>query len=208
MHLQTRSITASTCISEFTPCRPPSASPNSLDHGLPMHLPTRSSTASKYIVKVRQWMNGDTGVTELECATRSIYSWDPGVDRQHLIFISSCHITKILTLSFPTFGLTPSSRDFVDPSNCVDPQGQVVSYLVTFFPRSSGVMEKQCEERFLQRHPLHCIPDASVYPMNPFRRMVTVGHNARVFVQNWRPTEREETAKRRSEGDMQCDAWY
>jgi hypothetical protein len=30
--------------------------------------------------------------------------------------------------------------------------------------------------------------------MNPFRRMVTVGHNARVFVQNRKPTEREETA--------------
>jgi len=44
--------------------------------------------------------------------------------------------------------------------------------------------------------------------MNPFRRMVTVGHNARVFVYNRRPTEREETAKRRSEGDMQPDAWY
>jgi len=37
--------------------------------------------------------------------------------------------------------------------------------------------------------------------------MVTVGHNARVFVQNRRLTEREETAKRRSAGDMQSDAW-
>ena len=44
--------------------------------------------------------------------------------------------------------------------------------------------------------------------MNPFRRMVTVGHNARVFVWHKRPTEREEMAKRRSQGDMECDAWY
>jgi len=34
----------------------------------------------------------------------------PGVDRQHLIFISSCHTTKIQTLSFPPFGLTRSFR--------------------------------------------------------------------------------------------------
>jgi len=29
---------------------------------------------------------------------------------------------------------------------------------------------------------MHCNPGAGVYTMNPFRRMVTVGHNARVFV--------------------------
>jgi hypothetical protein len=38
--------------------------------------------------------------------------------------------------------------------------------------------------------------------------MVTVGHNARVFVKNRRPTEREEMAKWQSEGDMQLDEWY
>jgi hypothetical protein len=42
--------------------------------------------------------------------------------------------------------------------------------------------------------------------MNPFRRIVTVGHNARVIVENRRPTEREETVKHRSEGDIQHDA--
>jgi len=49
LHLQTHSITASKCISEFTRPRPPSASPNSLDHGLPVHLQTRSIMASKCI---------------------------------------------------------------------------------------------------------------------------------------------------------------
>jgi len=44
--------------------------------------------------------------------------------------------------------------------------------------------------------------------MNPFRRMVTVCNNTRVFVYNRRPTEREEMAKWQLEGDMQHDAWY
>ena len=55
-------------------------------------------------------MYGHTGVTEVESPTRSIHLGDPGVDRQHLIFISSCHTTTIHTLSFPTFGLTRSFR--------------------------------------------------------------------------------------------------
>ena len=38
--------------------------------------------------------------------------------------------------------------------------------------------------------------------------MVTVGHNAMVFVYNRIPTDREETAKLRSEGYMQHDALY
>jgi len=57
-------------------------------------------------------------------------------------------------------------------------------------------------------HPLHCNPVASVYPMNPFRCMVTVGPNARVIVETRRPTEREELFKQRLEGNMSCDAWY
>ena len=44
--------------------------------------------------------------------------------------------------------------------------------------------------------------------MNAFRRMVTVGYNARLFVYIRRPTEPEEMAKQRSEGNMQRDAWY
>jgi len=42
--------------------------------------------------------------------TGSIYSGDPGVDRHHVIFISSYYTTKIHTLSFATFGLTHSVR--------------------------------------------------------------------------------------------------
>ena len=70
--------------------------------------------------------------------TGSVYSADPGVDRHHLISISSYHTMKIHTLSFPTFGLTRSVRDIVDPRNWVDPHGCVVSYLLTFLC-SSGL---------------------------------------------------------------------
>jgi len=55
---------------------------------------------------------GDRGVTEVDRVTGSIYSADPGLDRHHLISISSHHIMIIHTLSFPTFGLTRSVRDF------------------------------------------------------------------------------------------------
>jgi len=46
------------------------------------------------------------------------------------------------------------------------------------------------------------------YPMNPFRRMVTVGHNPTVIVYNRIPTERDGTTKPRSEDDMQHNASY
>jgi len=49
VHLQTRSITASQCISEFTQSRSPIASPTSLDHGLKVHVQTPSISASECI---------------------------------------------------------------------------------------------------------------------------------------------------------------
>ena len=132
VHLQTRSITASKCFSRLARLR----SASSHDHGLQVHLQTRSITASMYIFNERRWVYRDTGVTEVHRVTGSIYSADPGVDRHHLISISSYHTMKIHTLSFPTFGLTRSVRD---PRNCVDPHGRVVSYLLTFFLRSSSL---------------------------------------------------------------------
>jgi len=157
--LQVRTIMASKCISTLAPSWPPSASLSSLDLSLQVHIQTRSFTASKciseftrstspsaaqirwikYVIKERWGLYGDTGVTEVDRVTGSIYSADPGVDRHHLISISSYHKMKIHTLSFPTFGLTRSVRDFVDPRNCVDPHGRVASYLLTF-PRSSSVI--------------------------------------------------------------------
>ena len=103
-----------------------------------MHLLTCSIPASKYILKERRWVYGDTGVTEVDIVMGSIYSAAPGVDRHHLISISLYYTIKIHTLSFPTFGLTRSVQDFLDPCNCMDPQHRVVSYLLTQFLRSSN----------------------------------------------------------------------
>jgi hypothetical protein len=77
----------------------------------------------------------------------SIYSGDPGVDIQHLILVSSCHIKKIEIPSIPTFALSRFFRDLVDSRNCVDPHGRVVSYLLTSFLCSSSLMSNECEQR-------------------------------------------------------------
>jgi hypothetical protein len=50
--VQTRSNTASKCISQLAGSRRPTASPNSLDHGLQVHLQTRLITVSKCISKL------------------------------------------------------------------------------------------------------------------------------------------------------------
>jgi len=112
VHIQIRSITASKCISEFTRSPSPSAS---------------QSGSIQYIFKQQWRLNGDTEVTEVDRVTVSIYSADPGVDRHHLIYISSYHKIKFHTLSFPTCGVTRSVRDFADPGNYADPHGRVVS---------------------------------------------------------------------------------
>jgi hypothetical protein len=136
--LSSLDLSVSKCISKLAQSRPPSGSLSSLDLSLQVHLQTRSITASKYILKERWQLSGDTGVTEVDRVTGSIYSADPGVDRHHLISISSYHTMKIHTLSFPTFRLTRSVRDFLGPRNRVDPQRRVVSYLLTRFLRSSN----------------------------------------------------------------------
>jgi len=135
VHLQTRSITASECISKLTPTRPVS----SHGHDLQVYLPTRIMImASKYIFKERWWLYRDKGVPEVDRVMGSIYLADPGVDRHHLISISSYHTMKLHTLSFSTFGLTSSVRHFVDWRNCVDPQRLVVAYILTRFLCSSN----------------------------------------------------------------------
>jgi len=124
LHLQTRSNTASKCISTLTPSQPESASPNLLYHGLEVHLCVHSISASKCISKlarsqcrsvsmssldldlevhpstrwitalkyiINEWRRvyGETGVTELDWAMGCTFSGNSGVDRYHLIFISS-----------------------------------------------------------------------------------------------------------------------
>jgi len=134
VNLQTGTITASKLVQS----RPPSGSPNFLGYGL--HV--RTITASKCIsilarsqppstsLRSEGGVYGNTGVMEVERVTGSIYSADPGVDRHHLISISSYHTMKIHTLSFPTFDLTRSVRDIVDPRNCVGSKelGSITSF--------------------------------------------------------------------------------
>jgi len=101
VHLQTRSITTSKCISKLTQSRPPSASLTPLDLSLRVHLQTRSIAASKciseftqspspsasqtrsikYIFKERRRLYRDTGVTEVDRVTGSIYSADRSQSR-------------------------------------------------------------------------------------------------------------------------------
>jgi len=141
--LQVRTIMASKCTPKLTQSRPAS----SQNHGLQVHLQTCTVTACKYVFKEWRRVYGNTGVTEAERVTGSIYSADPGVDRHHLISILSSHIMKIHTLSFPTFGLTLSVSDVVDP------QRQVVSCLLTQFlcssnqNRSFSSIPCECHER-------------------------------------------------------------
>jgi len=125
--LQSRTITASKCISKLTRSPPPNVSLNSLDYGLQVHLQTRLIKASKNIFKERQRLYRDTGVTVVERVMGSIYSAHPGVDR-HLISILSYHSMKIHYLSQP-FGLTHSVRDIMDPRNCVgsSTSGSIIS---------------------------------------------------------------------------------
>ena len=132
LRLWTFSITASQCISILNRSWPPTVSLCSLNLGLQVRLQLRSIMASKYIMKEQWWVWADTGVTEVDWATWSIYSRDPWADRHHLIFISSRHTMKIHTQFFPTFKLTRSVWDFMDPHD------QVVSNLLTFFLRSSS----------------------------------------------------------------------
>jgi len=106
VHLQTRSITAST-----------NASPNSLDCSLQVNLQTRSIIAPKNIFKARWRVYGVTGVTEVQRVTGCIYSAEPGVDRHHLVSILSYHTMKILYLS-QLFGVTCSVHNIMDPCNC------------------------------------------------------------------------------------------
>jgi hypothetical protein len=139
---------------------------------------------------------------------RSIYSGDPGVDRQNLIFISSCHTTKIHTVSCPNFFLTRSFRYFVDPCNCVDPEGPVVSYLLNFI-RFLSLMQKEREERFSQRHPLQSrckrVPNE---PIPKYGHSWPQRQGVCLIQETNRARRNGETAKRRLEGDMQRDASY
>jgi len=125
VHLQIRSIAASKCISEFTRSQSPSASPNTLAHGLEVHLHGMMAVIWRY-------RGNRVGQSDRE------YTF--GRPRSRL---TSSHFHLLLslneiTLAFPTFGLTWSLRDFLDGHNCVDSQCRVGSYLLARWVRFSN----------------------------------------------------------------------
>jgi len=80
--------------------------------------------------RTERWLAyGDTGMTEVNWATGSIYLGDPGVNRCHRILSS---YNEIHTLCVLTSDLTRLFCNFVDP------HGWVVSHLLTLFPPSSN----------------------------------------------------------------------
>jgi len=111
--------------SKLVRSRPPSVSPNSLDYVLQVHWIKESKCIFKLArsqppgtsSRSDSRMSEHTEVTEVERLTRSIYLADPGVDRHHAFSTSSYHTMIIHTLSFATFGLSPSVHDNVDRRN-------------------------------------------------------------------------------------------
>jgi len=96
-----RSITASKCISKLARSQPPSVSHCLHDYGLQVYLQTSSITASKYIFKERRRVYGNTGVTEVDRGTGSIF----GRPRSRQI---SCHFHLILSYNENTHSFFPN----------------------------------------------------------------------------------------------------
>jgi len=141
VHLCIHSTSVLNGISKLAGSLPRSLSGSSLDFGLLVHVLPRFIMDSQWIyVSTWSWSEIASGYSldhglmiQAEGAKGIIYSRDPWVHRYHFILIPSYHIMKIRTLSFPTFALTSSIPDLVDPRNCVEPHGRVVSYPLPFF---------------------------------------------------------------------------
>jgi hypothetical protein len=108
--VQSRSITASKCISKLAPSQPRNVYPNSLHRGLQMYLQTRSIAASKCISKLARSRPPSVSLNSLD--------HDLGVHLQvHSIRASKC-ISKYARLPLPcaspkslnhSLGVYPSS---------------------------------------------------------------------------------------------------
>jgi len=147
------------CTSNLARSRPPSASLGSLDLSLLVHLQTRSIMELKYIFQERWRMYGDTGVTMVDRVTGSIYSVIPGVDRHHLLFISSYHKMKIQSV-FPNFwshSLCPRFRASTQLRGSSTPGCMISSHPITtllepepLFLLNSLWMLNECVQVLLQ----------------------------------------------------------
>jgi len=137
-----RRVSGSGFWTDLEPNRPVFAVQTRTAGGLPGPI-SNTNCQSAWQRTERWWVYGDTGMTEMDWptgvtemvgVTGSIYSGDHGVDRSHIIL----SYDESHTPSFPSFDPTPSFGDIVDPSNCVDPHGRVLSYLLTLFLLSSS----------------------------------------------------------------------
>ena len=61
---------------------------------------------------------------------------------------------EIHTVSFPSFDLTRSFQDFVDPRNCVNPRGRVISKLLTLIICSSSQVDSSSRHGEIERDDL------------------------------------------------------
>ena len=91
--VHTRSITASKCISKLARSHPPSASPNSLDPGLQLHLCVHSIPFSKYISKLAQSRPPSVSPNMLDYCLQ--------VHLQSCSITASEYITEFTRSSFP-----------------------------------------------------------------------------------------------------------
>jgi len=110
VYLQTHSITRSEYLSNLAQSRPPSVSPNSLNHGLQVHLQTRSITASMCISRLAGFWPASSHdhLLQVHLQTRSITawkfatSWPPSAYLQSRSFTASKCISKYTRLWPPS----------------------------------------------------------------------------------------------------------
>jgi hypothetical protein len=201
VHPQTHSVTPTKCSSQFTRSRPPSASPHTLHHGLPVHLQTESITASKCISQFTRSRPPSASPNYVDHGLQ-VYCLGATVGVRRFRGNRSGLSDALYILG------RPRGRQIDSISFSSD---LVIQRKYTLYLSQRMVSFALCEISWIGAIAwilMHCNPDATVYTINPFRCMVTVGHNARVFVANRRATEREGLAKRESDCNKQLETWY
>lgn len=98
--LRSLALSVPKCILNLTWSRPTTGSLSLLDLSLHVHHCTRVSMASNYIFMQQRLLYGVIAITEVNRMTGRRYSADPGVDKHHLVSISSYHSMTIHARSF------------------------------------------------------------------------------------------------------------
>jgi len=130
---------ASKCISKLARSRPPSASPNSLDHGVQLHFPTCSIAVSKCISKVARsrlliaspksldrglqvhlqtclitaskYISEFNLILASKCISKLAWSWPPSASLSYPIFAAKC-IAKLAQSGSRSVSLSSLNRHF------------------------------------------------------------------------------------------------